>query len=329
MDNRLIIAPSPHIHGRESTRNIMRDVLIALIPAFGISLFVFGLPALIVTGISVASCVAFEYVIQRFLMGRKSSVGDLSAVLTGVLLAFNLPSDLPIWMIVMGAAVAIGIGKMSFGGLGRNPFNPALVGRVFLLLSFPVAMTSFPDTSMTVDAFSGATPLTLVREALKNGETLSNILPGIPYGNLILGFTGGSLGEISALALLLGFAYMLIRKVIKWITPVTILGTMAVFAGILHLIDPEIYAGPTFHILTGGAILGAVFMATDYVTCPMTDKGKVIYAIGIGVITMLIRVWGAYPEGISFAILIMNSVVPLLNKYIRPRLFGVVNAKRA
>lgn len=327
MDNRLITAPSPHIHGRETTRNIMQDVLIALIPAFAVSLFVYGIPVLVVTGVSVASCVLFEYLIARFLMGRKSSVGDLSAVLTGVLLAFNLPSDLPLWMVAMGAAVAIGIGKMSFGGLGRNPFNPALVGRVFLLLSFPVAMTHYPEPAMAADVFSGATPLTFVREALKNGESLSSILPEIPYGNLLLGFTGGSLGEISALALLVGFAYMLARKVIKWIMPVVILATMAVFAGVLHIINPEIYAGPTFHILTGGAILGAVFMATDYVTCPMTDKGKVIYAIGIGMITMLIRVWGAYPEGISFAILIMNSVVPLLNRYIRPRRFGAVEVK--
>jgi electron transport complex protein RnfD len=199
---------------------------------------------------------------------------------------------------------------MSFGGLGRNPFNPALVGRVFLLLSFPVAMTTFP----AVDGVSGATPLAL----LKEGGDISQL----GYANLLIGNHAGSLGEIAAGALLLGFLYLLIRKVITWTIPVVVLATMAVFTGILHAADPTVYADPLFHLLTGGAILGAVFMATDYVTSPMSCKGMIVYAIGIGAITVLIRVWGAYPEGMSFAILIMNAIVPLLNKGLKPKRFG-------
>ena len=213
---------------------------------------------------------------------------------------------------------------MSFGGLGRNPFNPALVGRVFLLLSFPVAMTSEAFTSPTPDAMSGATPLAFVKEALKKGVNISDIMPDISYSDMLLGNKAGSLGEIAAIALLLGFVYLLWRKVITWHIPVAILGTMAVFSAILWGINPEQYMDPLFQILTGGAILGAVFMATDYVTSPMSTRGMLVYGIGIGVITILIRVWGAYPEGISFAILIMNAVVPLINRYVKPKRFGVV-----
>ena len=317
----MIVAPSPHVHGKDTTRGIMRDVLIALMPALVVSTYVYGVPVLVITGVSVACCVLFEHAIQRFLFKKKSTIGDFSAVLTGVLLAFNLPSSLPLWMVALGALVAIGIGKMSFGGLGRNPFNPALVGRVFLLLSFPVAMTSFPPAR--VDAFSGATPLAFVKEALKSGESLSEFISQVSYRDLLLGLHGGSLGEIAALALLVGGVYLIVRKVITWHIPVFILGTMAVFTGLIHHITP----GPIFHLLTGGAMLGAFFMATDYATSPMSRKGMAIYGIGIGLITICIRVWGAYPEGISFAILIMNAVVPLIDKYIRPKRFGVV--KRA
>ncbi len=307
---KLIISPSPHVHGHESTKRIMSDVLIALAPAFAVSLWVYGLPVLVVTAVSVAACVFFEWMLSRYVMGNKSTAGDMSAIVTGVLLAFNLPSSLPLWMVALGALVAIGVGKMSFGGLGRNPFNPALVGRVFLLLSFPVAMTSFPG----VDGVTGATPLAV----LKAGGDVSQF----GYANLLIGNHAGSLGEIAAGALLLGFAYLLIRKVITWTIPVVVLATMALVTGILHIADPEMYAGPLFHLLTGGAILGAVFMATDYVTSPMSCKGMIVYAIGIGVITVLIRIWGAYPEGMSFAILIMNAVVPLLNKGLKPKRFG-------
>lgn len=326
MENKLLISPSPHIHGGVTTTRLMRDVLIALLPAFAVSVFVYGTQVLVVTGVCVAACVLFEYLIQRFLLKGRNTVGDLSAVLTGVLLAFNLPASIPLGLVVLGALVAIGVGKMSFGGLGRNPFNPALVGRVFLLLSFPVAMTSFP--SPAPDAMSGATPLAFVKEALKSGQSLSELMPELSYSNMLYGFKGGSLGEIAALALLLGFAYLLIRKVISWHIPVFVLGSMALFSGILWWMSPEHYADPLFHILSGGAILGAVYMATDYVTSPMSKKGMAVYGIGIGVITILIRTWGAYPEGISFAILIMNAVVPLLNKYMRPKRFGTPVVKK-
>ncbi len=308
--NKLNISPSPHVHGGFSTRRLMGDVLIALLPAFAVSMWIWGLGALVTTAVSVASCMFFEWTISKYFLKTKPTTGDLSAVVTGVLLAFNLPSTLPLWMTVVGALVAIGVGKMSFGGLGKNPFNPALVGRVFLLLSFPVAMTSFPG----IDGVTGATPLAV----LKSGGDWSSI----DHVRLLLGTHAGSLGEMSAAALLLGFVYLLCRKVIRWTVPVIVLATMALFTGILHIVDPVIYADPLFHLLTGGAILGAVFMATDYSSSPMSCTGGIIYAIGIGVITVLIRVWGAYPEGMSFAILIMNAVVPLLNKGFKPKLFG-------
>lgn len=360
MEKNLVVSPSPHIHGAKDTSTLMRDVLIALIPAFAVSVIVYGTSSLIVTGVAVAACVVFEYLIQRFLLRGRNTIGDYSAILTGVLLAFNLPASIPIWIIIVGALVAIGVGKMSFGGLGRNPFNPALVGRVFLLISFPVQMTSFRNpaaveplvidsvsgasggaymvdgavegvtqvATTAVDAVSGPTLLGFVKEALGNGQTTVEIADKLSYSDMLLGFKSGSVGEIAAAALLLGFAYLLYRKVITWHIPVYVLGSMALFSGILWAADPLHYMNPLFHIITGGALLGAIFMATDYVTSPMTTRGMAIYGIGIGVITILIRVWGAYPEGVSFAILIMNAVVPLINKYIKPKRFGVVTAKK-
>lgn len=326
MSNR-IVAPSPHLHGEFSTPRIMRDVVIALIPAFALSLFIYGLNALVVTAIAVVSCMFFEWLINRFMLRRTSTLGDWSAVVTGTLLAFNLPANISPWLIVLGALVAIGIGKMSFGGLGRNLFNPALVGRVFLLISFPVQMTLFPDTP-GVDAITGATPLAFVKEAMKTGTPVADILPNIDLGGMLLGFKDGSMGEIGALALLIGGIYLLIRKVITWHIPVFVLGSIFVFASILWLIDPAQYMNPLFHLFAGGAMLGAIFMATDYVTSPMSKAGQIIYAIGIGVITILIRVWGAYPEGISFAILIMNATVPLINMYVKPSRFGGRSPKK-
>lgn len=326
MSNR-IVAPSPHLHGELSTPRIMRDVVIALIPAFAFSLFIYGLNALVVTAIAVVSCMLFEWLINRFMLRRASTLGDWSAVVTGTLLAFNLPANISPWLIVLGALVAIGIGKMSFGGLGRNLFNPALVGRVFLLISFPVQMTLFPDTP-GVDAITGATPLAFVKEAMKTGTPVADILPNIDLGGMLLGFKDGSMGEIGALALLIGGIYLLIRKVITWHIPVFVLGSIFVFASILWLIDPAQYMNPLFHLFAGGAMLGAIFMATDYVTSPMSKAGQIIYAIGIGVITILIRVWGAYPEGISFAILIMNATVPLINMYVKPSRFGGRSPKK-
>ena len=325
MANNFIVAPSPHMHSVESTRSLMRDVLIALIPALVVSTVVYGFDVLKVTAIAVASCVFIEYLIQKYLIGGPSTIGNLSAVITGVLLAFNLPANIPWWIIVVGALVAIGVGKMTFGGLGRNPFNPALVGRVFLLIAYPVQMTSFPQptTSKFVDTFSGATPLA----AVKAGGDVASVDLLSMFG----GVMSGSLGEIAAAALLVGGLYMLWRKVITWHIPVAVLGTMALFAFVVALFEGGnpalLYELPAFHLLAGGAMLGAIFMATDYVTSPMTAKGMLIYGVGIGVITMIIRQWGAYPEGMSFAILLMNSVTPLINKYVKPKRFGLMTTK--
>ena len=319
------ISPSPHVHGGDSIEKNMYGVLIALAPTFIFSIVFFGLGAILVTLTSVVACLVFEYVIQKYLMKQRPTIWDGSAIITGVLLAFNLPSSLPLWIVVIGALVAIGIGKMSFGGLGNNIFNPALVGRVFLLISFPVQMTTWPVPNgfATADAVTGATPLALVKEAVKNGQAVGDALSsaGFSTGNLILGNMGGSLGEVAAIGLLLGFAYMLIRKIISWHIPVAIFATVIVFSGILNLADPAQFAGPVFHLFTGGLMLGAIFMATDYVTSPMTHKGMLIYGVGIGLLTVIIRVFGAYPEGMSFAILIMNGFTPLINRYCKPRRF--------
>ena len=319
------ISPSPHVHGGDSIEKNMYGVLIALVPTFIFSIVFFGLGAILVTLTSVAACLVFEYVIQKYLMKQRPTIWDGSAIITGVLLAFNLPSSLPLWIVVIGALVAIGIGKMSFGGLGNNIFNPALVGRVFLLISFPVQMTTWPVPNgfATADAVTGATPLALVKEAVKNGQAVGDTLSsvGITTGNLILGNIGGSLGEVAAIGLLLGFAYMLIRKIISWHIPVAIFASVIVFSGILNLADPAQFAGPVFHLFTGGLMLGAIFMATDYVTSPMTHKGMLIYGVGIGLLTVIIRIFGAYPEGMSFAILIMNGFTPLINRYCKPRRF--------
>ncbi len=320
MANKLIVSPSPHVQSSQSTASIMRDVVIALIPALVVSVVVFGLNVLFVTALSVAACVLFEYLIQKFVVKGACTICNWSAVVTGVLLAFNLPATIPWWIVVIGAFVAIAVAKMTFGGLGKNPFNPALVGRVFLLIAYPVQMTSFPTVeNPALDALSGATPLAAVKFGADAGI--------VPVENLLLGMMPGSLGEVAAFALLAGFVYLLVRKVITWHIPVTVLGTMAVFAFVVALTrggDAALmWQFPLFHILAGGAMLGAIFMATDYATSPMTVKGQVIFAVGIGVITMCIRLWGAYPEGMSFAILIMNACVPLINKYVKPKRFGV------
>lgn len=327
MSNLINISPSPHVHGAETTRKLMFNVALALLPALLASVLFFGAGAIIVTAISVASCILFEYLIQRFVLKKPVSVTDGSALVTGLLLAFNVPSNLPPLIIVIGSFVSIAIAKMTFGGLGNNPFNPALVGRVFMLISFPVQMTSWPlpeglGTGYT-DAVTGATPLAIIKEGIKNGEPLAGLMQNTPsFTEMFTGQMGGSLGEISALALLAGFAYLLIRKVITWHIPVSIIATVALFTGILWLVNPEKNAGPLFHVLAGGVLLGAIYMATDYVTSPMLPKAMIIYGCGIGIITVLIRVFGAYPEGVSFAILIMNAFVPLMNTYIKPKRFG-------
>ncbi|MFW9597725.1 MAG: RnfABCDGE type electron transport complex subunit D [Paludibacter sp.] len=315
--SKLIISPAPHIHGGDTISKNMIGVIIALVPALLVGFYYFGLGAIIVTLTAVIASVAFEYLIQRFIFKTETSIGDGSAALTGLLLAMNLPSNLPIWIIIIGALVAIGIGKMTFGGLGNNPFNPALVGRVFLLISFPVQMTSWPiPTPMAgtyLDAETGATALALMKSHA--GEVPSMI-------DMLIGRMGGSLGEVSALALLAGLVYLLATRIISWHIPVSILATVLVFTGILHWSNPEVYATPSMHLLSGGLLLGAIFMATDYVTSPMNSRGMLVYGVGIGIITVVIRVFGAYPEGVSFAILIMNAFTPLINTYIKPKRFG-------
>jgi electron transport complex protein RnfD len=327
MSNLLNVSPSPHIFGKETTRKLMFGVVLALIPSLMASLYFFGWGALIVTITSVSSCVAFEYLIQKFILRKPVSVTDGSAVVTGLLLAFNLPSNLPPFIIITGALVSIGIAKMTFGGLGNNPFNPALVGRVFLLISFPVQMTTWPvptgfSNSFT-DAVTGATPLGIMKEGLKNGETVSNLMDQIPsHLQMFYGRMGGSMGEVAAIALLIGFAWLLYKKIISWHIPVSVIGSISIFTFILWTINPEKNADPIFHLLTGGVLLGAIFMATDYVTSPMSKRAMIIYGIGIGIITVIIRLYGAYPEGVSFAILIMNAFVPLMNTYIKPKKSG-------
>lgn len=321
----LIVSPAPHAHSADSVRKNMLNVIIALIPAWLVSLFAFGWGTLIVTAISIAACVLFEWLISKFILHQKTTIGDCSAILTGLLLAFNLPSNLPWWIIVIGALVAIGIAKMSFGGLGQNIFNPALIGRVFLLIAFPVQMTTWPRPlswhTSYIDAETAATPLSIMKNAIKTGDaTLLEELPDL--WNLLTGYMGGSLGEISALALLLGGIYLLCTKTITWHIPVSILSTVAIFSGLLCICGVQGAANPLTQLLTGGIMLGAIFMATDYVTSPMTNWGQIIYGIGIGILVMVIRTWGAYPEGMSFAILIMNAVTPLINMYIRPKRFG-------
>lgn len=325
--NKLLITPSPHVHSGDSIEKNMYGVLLALLPAFICSVLFFGIGVFIVTLTSVLACLIFEYLIQKYILKREPTIFDGSALLTGVLLAFNVPSNLPVWIIIIGALVAIGIGKMSFGGLGCNIFNPALVGRVFLLISFPVQMTTWPApkgfSTSYVDAVTDATPLAALKEAIKSGTPVSQIIDKLPdYREMLLGNMGGSLGEVAALALLIGFAYMLLRKIISWHIPVAIFATVFVFAGILHLCNPEQYVSPLFHLLSGGLMLGAIFMATDYVTSPMSHRGMLIYGAGIGILTVVIRVFGAYPEGMSFAILIMNAFTPLINRYCKPVRFA-------
>lgn len=324
----LTMSGSPHVHGEFSVKKIMWGVVIALVPAMLVSFWYFGLPAIILTLVSVLSCVAFEYLIQKFFLKTEPTITDGSAIITGLLLAFNVPSSLPIWQIVIGALVAIGIAKMSYGGLGKNPFNPALIGRVFLLISFPVDMTTWPvpqSLFTMVDGLTGPTSLGIIKEGLAKGDSMTQLMANIPsYTNMFIGNMGGSLGEVSAIAILLGGLFMIFRKIITWHIPVSFILTVALFTGILWKINPENYADPVFHLLAGGLLLGALFMATDMVTSPMSNKGMLIFGFGCGLLTVLIRVWGSYPEGVSFAILIMNAVTPLINKYIKPSKFGEV-----
>ena len=328
--NKLTVSLSPHVHSGDSVSKNMYGVLIALVPALLCSFVYFGIGAILVTLVSVASCVFFEWAINKYMLKRTdTSVLDGSAILTGVLLAFNLPSNLPLWIVMVGALFAIGVVKMTFGGLGCNLFNPALAGRAFLLISFPVQMTTWPKPLQgffNVDAETAATPLALMKQAIKDGNT--DAIEKIPNSllDMFTGQTGGSMGEVCEIALLLGLFYMLYKKIITWHIPVSILATVFIFAGALHLAKPE-YPSPFMDLVSGGLMLGAIFMATDYVTSPMSKKGQLVYGFAIGFLTVVIRTWGAYPEGMSFAILIMNAFVPLINNYFKPKRFGEVVKK--
>ena len=321
--SKLTISLSPHVHSGDSVQKNMYGVIVALVPALLASLWFFGLGSAIVLATSVVSCVFFEWAITKFILHRDAlTITDGSAILTGLLLGFNLPSNLPLWIIIIGALVAIGIGKMTFGGLGQNPFNPALAGRIFLLISFPVQMTTWPVSGQLgyVDVETAATPLALMKQAIKAGD--ASVLNELPSSiDMLIGQTGGCLGEVSALALLIGGCYLLWKKIITWHIPVSIILTVFVLSGIFYLCDPA-YANPCQVVLSGGLMLGAIFMATDYVTSPMTAKGQLIYGVAIGVITVLIRDFGAYPEGMSFAIFIMNGFTPIINNYVKPKRFG-------
>lgn len=322
---KLIVSPSPHFQNKTTTQVLMNDVLIALAPATLVSLLFYGWNALLLLLVCVATCVGCEFLIEKYLRGR--DIPCISAtVVTGVLLALNLPPAAPWWVAFVGSLAAIGIAKMCFGGLGQNIFNPAIFGRVFLLVSFPVAMTTWaaPHGWLPIDAFSGATPLAQINEGIRQGLPANEIVAenGLSGWQAFFGLAGGSAGETSALALIIGFVYLLVRRVIKPYIPVAILGTVVVMTTIFWLVDPEKYTGPVFNLLSGGLLLGAIFMATDYVTSPMTTMGMIIYGVLIGMLTVLIRYFGSYPEGVSFAILIANAIVPLLNKYCKPKRFA-------
>ena len=329
---KFVISGSPNVHQDLTVPKLMYGVVIAMIPAMLVSFYMFGLGAARVFLITILACLFFEYVIQRYLLKGPITINDGSALVTGVLLAFNVPSSVPAWMLIVGALVSVGMGKMSFGGLGKNPFNPALVGRVFMLISFPVEMTTWPKPIVSrgyfsfaglddkvLDSITGPTPLAILQED-GAGAVSTNM-------NLLLGQMSGSMGEISALALVIGGLYMLFKKIITWHIPVAYFGSAFILAGILWMADPSVYADPLFHMVTGGMMLGVFYMATDYVSSPISAKGQIIFGVGAGVLTILIRVFGAYPEGVSFAILIMNAFTPLINSQIKPKRFGHKPAK--
>ncbi|MBQ4388939.1 MAG: RnfABCDGE type electron transport complex subunit D [Bacteroidales bacterium] len=322
--SKLLVSPSPHIHSKDSTRSLMLDVVIALIPAVVCSVVFYGWQELMVLGVSVASCVLLEWAITKYMLKKPSTIGDLSAVVTGILLALNVPYTTPWWVVFVGAVVAVGVAKMTFGGLGQNIWNPALVGRVFLLVSFPTYMTTWskPQGLFGVDAVSGPTPLGAIQEGLMQGSTVQELTSAYDYKDLLFANLGGSAGEVCALALLAGFVYLCCRKVIKpWIT-LSIFATVALTSLIFWGVNPARFTDPLFNLLTGGLVLGSCFMATDYVTSPMSVWGGVVFGVGIGFLTVMIRYFGSYPEGVSFAILIMNSVVPLLNMWFKQKKFG-------
>ncbi|MFA5092700.1 MAG: RnfABCDGE type electron transport complex subunit D [Candidatus Omnitrophota bacterium] len=312
MKNNLIVSGSPHIHKNESIPKIMWAVVLSLIPAGVAGVIIFGLDALWVTLVAVIAAVLTEWVCG-ILTKKKVTIFDGSAVITGILLAFNLPSNVPIWLPIVGAVFSIAIGKQVFGGLGQNIFNPALVGRVFLMASWPKYMTTF-TRPFSFDAVTSATPLALLKEG--------KILGDISYLDLFLGNRGGCIGEVCILALLIGAAFLLIKGYISWHIPVTYIVTTALFTYVFGA--AQFFHGDwLFSILTGGLVLGAFFMATDYVATPLTIKGQIIFGIGCGLLTGVIRIWGGYPEGVSYAILMMNAATPFIDRYTKPRIYGM------
>lgn len=322
MSTTIYLQSSPHIRGKEDVRTVMYQVVLALVPGIIAAVIFFGARAALVLGVAAASVLVFEALFLR-MAGKpvKDFALDGSGLITALLLAMNLPAGIPIYMIVVGAFVAVLLGKHTFGGLGNNPFNPALVGRVFLLISFPTAMTTWPVTTLAdVDVATAATPLGLFKT--DGAGALSAWLADNGYVNLLTGNRGGCLGESSAIAMLLGGLFLLWRRIITWEIPVTFIASVALITGIAWAVSPDDYANPAFHVLSGGLMLGAWFMATDMVTSPVTRKGQIIFGLGCGVLTAVIRLWGGYPEGVSFAILIMNGFVPLIDRYMVPKDFG-------
>lgn len=318
---RYVLSSSPHAHAAGTVRALMRDVVIALLPAFGCAVWFFGVRALVLTATCLAACLTTE-ALCRLAMKRDNTIGDLSAVVTGLLLALNLPPDLPPWMAAVGGAFAIGVCKQAFGGLGYNPFNPALAARAFMLISFTGPMTTWTQSAWSADASTAATPLAITAATplafIKKGAKGFDWSQAAFLKDLFFGNVNGCLGETSALALLIGAAYLLVRRVITWHIPVSFIGTVFLFAMLKGGVPP------LAHVLTGGVVIGACFMATDYVTSPVTAKGKLLFGFGCGLLTMLIRTspTGSYPEGVSFSILVMNALSPLISRYTQPKVFG-------
>ncbi|MGE4319118.1 MAG: RnfABCDGE type electron transport complex subunit D [Deferribacterales bacterium] len=326
MPDRLLVTFSPHDRDTVTTDKIMMDVVIALIPVMLASVYFYGYYAVKGYLLTTLFCMGFEYAFNKILK-QPCSLRDNSALLTGVLLSMNMPAGAPWWAMLCGSFVAIVMSKQVYGGLGQNPFNPALVARIFLLIAWPAEMTSWvkPGGSFFFDAVSSATPLGLTKaDIIAHGQIMAHNVS--TYSDQIFGNVSGCLGGDGAIFVLVGGAYMLSRRIITWHIPVTFIGTVFIFSGIVWLIAPHRALDPFMHIISGGVMLGAFFMATDYVTSPINKKAQLIFGIGCGVITCLIRIYGSYPDGVGFAILIMNAFVPLMDKYMRPASFGEVRA---
>ena len=322
---KLIASSSPHIRSNEDTRSIMLDVIIALLPAMGWSIYCFGIKALVLTLVSVVSCVFFEWAYRK-LMKKSCMVGDLSAVVTGMLLSFVCPVDLPWWVIIIGAFFSIVVVKQLYGGIGCNFLNPALAGRAFLLASYATAMTTWAIPKIRPDVTSAATPMAIMKEGTE--EAFTTLMSNYSIGDMFIGKVGGSLGEVSALCLLVGGIYLLIRKVISWQIPVAYIGTVAILTLIAAPVGMDNVQYMLYNVFGGGLMLGAIFMATDYATSPVTKPGQLIFGIGCGLLTCFIRRFGSYPEGVCYSILIMNCTTWLLDKYIRPTIYGAVKKEK-